>query len=400
MPAHRWSLEDRICTIEDAVGLAEERSGPRRRRRRSARPRRRRRRAPTPGRRRAPRRRRKRRRRRRRGDRAADAGAKTRRGGGGRPARATILGGRRAGRPRSASGACRRRSRVGPAEAARFGWKKTTARETVGASETMRAPPVTVSKEETERRQRQALEYARELAQPGPAKMAAKYDTVRDAATRARAAASAAFGEGRARRARATLTRVVRHPPPRQGENREAPTVAWDGKTRTPSVYISMGVDGDASTALYGSRPGHVAIAELLIAANAQINQRGYVRAPPPPRARRALSRSPSPSRERESARRPRAARVSGRAILSAARGRGAVRERTPPPPPRASRPPLCRRGPRAARAERDDPAVRGGRHGHPDVVRALLNAGADKPSRTTTARNHRRRERRRRLAA
>merc|ERR1719326_1664195 len=78
----------------------------------------------------------------------------------------------------------------------------------------------------------------------------------------------------------------------------------------------------------------------LKAAANGNPNLRSNVRVPPPPRARRALSRSrppaPSRERERERPRRSRAARVSGRAILSAsARRRGASpRERTSPPHP------------------------------------------------------------------
>ena len=131
---------------------------------------------------------------------------------------------------------------------------------------------------------------------------------------------------------------------------------------------------------------GHVAVAELLIAAGAQINHRNNVRAPPPPRARRALSRSRPPppprARERERPRRSRAARVSGRAILSAsARRRGASpRERTSPP--RASRP-LSLLTMSRARASRvqggETPLFVAACYGQLDVVRALLNAGADK---------------------
>ena len=79
-----------------------------------------------------------------------------------------------------------------------------------------------VSKAEGERRRREAMEQARQQLQrpQRDAKIKAQYeaaraniapnDTVRDA----RARRSAAFGEGSARRARATLTRVVRHAPP------------------------------------------------------------------------------------------------------------------------------------------------------------------------------------------
>ena len=62
--------------------------------------------------------------------------------------------------------------------------------------------------------------------------------------TRARSSRSAAFGEGSARRARATLTRVVRHP--WQEENREALwKAAYNGKTEEVRRYIGMGVDVD-----------------------------------------------------------------------------------------------------------------------------------------------------------
>ena len=55
---------------------------------------------------------------------------------------------------------------------------------------------------------------------------------------------SAAFGEGSARRARATLTRVVRRP--RQEENRGALySAALNGETEDVQRYISMGVDVD-----------------------------------------------------------------------------------------------------------------------------------------------------------
>ena len=69
---------------------------------------------------------------------------------------------------------------------------------------------------------RRRAEIARDVAQLGPAQLKAKYDTVRDARARARARRSAAFGEGSARRARATLTRVVHDAPPAERESRGA----------------------------------------------------------------------------------------------------------------------------------------------------------------------------------
>ena len=55
---------------------------------------------------------------------------------------------------------------------------------------------------------------------------------------------------------------------------------------------------------IWAANRGRVAVVELLLAAGAQINHRDRVRVPPPPRARRALSRSrpPAPSRARERA--------------------------------------------------------------------------------------------------
>ena len=140
----------------------------------------------------------------------------------------------------------------------------------------------------------------------------------------------------------------------------------------------------DNKTALWiAARYGRVAVAELLLAAGAQINHRDIVRVPPPPRASRSLPLSPSPpprARERERPRRSRAARVSGRAILSAsARRRGASPRE--PPPPRASRPLslLTMSRARASRVQWGTALYRAAKHGHLDVVRALLNAGADK---------------------
>ena len=112
---------------------------------------------------------------------------------------------------------------------------------------------------------------------------------------------------------------------------------------------------------------GHVAIVQMLLAAKAQVNLASNVRVPPPPRARRALSRSRPPrplARERESApdaRGPRAFRVA----RSSRRARGAearVREREPPPPPRFA-PALFADDvarARVARAARAHPAVPG----------------------------------------
>merc|ERR550514_1802016 len=88
-------------------------------------------------------------------------------------------------------------------------------------------------------------------------------------------------------------------------ENRKALLKAADnGKTEVVRRYIGMGVDVDwqdgfGGTALSAAAwRGHVAVVELLLAANANPNLRSNVRVPP--RARRALSRSrpPAPSRE------------------------------------------------------------------------------------------------------
>ena len=173
--------------------------------------------------------------------------------------------------------------------------------------------------------------------------------------------------------------------------------VRSNGKTEDVQRYISMGVNVDWQdpnppdchknmTALHwAAYHGNVAVVELLLSLNANPNLTDHVRVPPPTRARRALSRSRSPrplARERESApdaRGPRAFRVA----RSSRRARGAearVREREPPPPA-LSRPRslLTMSRARASRVQFERTPLFCVCGGHLDVVRALLNAGADK---------------------
>ena len=81
--------------------------------------------------------------------------------------------------------------------------------------------------------------------------------------------------------------------PPRQRANRKAlHFAAKDGKTEDVRYYIDMGINVDAyvyvhsctygSTALYiAAANGHVAVVELLLAANAQIKSASEARTMP-----------------------------------------------------------------------------------------------------------------------
>ena len=127
------------------------------------------------------------------------------------------------------------------------------------------------------------------------------------------------------------------------------------GSPRLPPARAQYNSTALHRAALHGS----VADAELLIAAGAQINHRNSVRAPPPPRARFG---SRDPLGERAAPRRE--------------------SERENLPPPRASRPLslLTMSRARASRVqEGQTPMWVAAFYGHLDVVRALLNAGADK---------------------